>query len=570
MKWLAIAVGLLMGGALVSGCSSPSRTTGSAAVEPPRAAPGPGPDSTSVPSGSSRDASSRSPSASGNDRPATTVEPSPRAPQTRTPAPVRSESESALRALERSAGLDSPLKRKIQEWDRTIEAGLQAQAAVRWKGQGTLEPVRKQLQARVDSGRAGVVDLYLLGRVKGKMGLFEEARRCFCQALERDPEFLYAYEGLAVCEQNSPGKQEKADQNAILGQLKKAFRIWGDFPRGHLIHGMVLIEAGKPDAGLAALARIPEDHPLYANAAVAATKAYQQLGELDLALNRLSLARKKKPDDLDLDANYGLLLLQMARESGPGSSAEGRLKEAEKTLAHVLSRAPRHPEARIGLAFARLLRGQPQEARKLFVDVANDASLPRSYRVEAARWSRRIEQGGATGTKRSAAEVLAVLQNDPDPEHRREAASLLVKVRAKPVLMVFVQKLDVQQEPDEGVRVFAVKALGCSLRADDVSRLLAPRLDPGLEPSRLVRGAVAGALRRVPLEQAPLATLVQALEDPEPYVFREIRTTLQELTGKCFHMDFGGELTASDKASVIQAWKAWYKAWLMRHESRKG
>ncbi len=455
--------------------------------------------------------------------------------------------------LVKSAGLDSRLKRRIAAWDRDIETGLEAQERVRSQGRAAMEAWLDRLQKKTAAaGPVTVVDLYLKGRMLGKMGRVPEARSAFEEALKREPEFLFAYEGLALCTEREDGTP---DAEKAVSYLESAFRIWGDFPRGFLVLGLLQMRK-NPRAALATFEKIPEDHPVHGAAFEEVCKCHCMLKQVDVARVMLERALEKNPENLSWRILLGNILL-----------VTGKVSEGEAMFASVLKKAPRNPYALLGMAEVDARKDRIEEAVRKCDEVAQNTALPKHFRAQALRERNRLISGARRRV--TARELLDVLCKSPDPARRREAASVLVNVDQKPVLQAFLTRLNVKEEPDEGVRVFAVKAVSRILHASDIP-LLQGLLDREKEPSKLVRGAAARALGGVPRRYAPLAALIQALEDPEDYVFRQARAALQEISGERFHMDFGDALPLKKKAEVIAAWRRWLKAESARDEGRKG
>ena len=458
----------------------------------------------------------------------------------------------AAEELVKSAGLDSRLKRRIAAWDRDIEAGLEAQERVRTQGRAAKEACLDRLEKKCAAGLATVVDLYLKGRMFGKLGRVPEARSVFEEALKREPDFLFAYEGLALCTKRDDGTLDVEKAESF---LEKAFSIWGDFPRGFLVLGLIQMRK-NPRAALATLEKIPENHPVHTAAFEEVCKCHCMLKQVDVARVMLERALKKNPENQSWRILLGNILL-----------VTGKVSEAEVLFASVLKKEPRNPTALLGMAEVDVRKDRIEEAVRKYDEVARNPALQKHFRAQAVRERNRLISGARRRV--TARELLDVLRKSPDPARRREVASVLVNVDQKPVRQAFLTKMNVKEEPDEGVRVFAVKAVSRILHASEIP-LLRGLLDPKNEPSKLVRGAAARTLGGVPGRYAPLGALIQALEDPEDYVFRQARAALQEISGERFHMDFGDTLSPEKKAEVIAAWRRWLKAESARDPGRKG
>ncbi|MBN2491617.1 MAG: HEAT repeat domain-containing protein [Planctomycetes bacterium] len=455
------------------------------------------------------------------------------------PSPPRTD---ALDLLEKAAGLDSPLKRKIGRWDAQIEKTLAEQAAARRRGgKEALEELLAGLEACAAGGELDPVGHYLQGRLLGKLDRLEAARAAFGRSLELDPDFLYGYEGQAKCAQDEEGR---LDLEAVERLTDRAFRIWGEFPRGWLVRGQAHAVHAQLDEALAAFSRVPVQHPAAPEAAVGAAECHRRRGQLDLARASLRRALEAHPDEPALDLHLGIVLLE-----------EGNTDQARAAFVRVLAAEPDQPDARQGLAVVKARRGDLAGAAEDLLALSRDPALPRHYRRAALQQLSQLEaaaRGAGIGPQ-----LLERLDKSPDPAQRREAASVLYRVHDKAVLLVFLRKLDREMEPDEAVRVFAVKAIGSAGLPEDLPMLLVRLLDPAAEPSRLVRGAAANALGRVPLEHAPLAELVQALADPDDYVFGQVRAALQRITGQRLGPLPGDVPSAQERAQVLAAWRNW-------------
>lgn len=498
----------------------------------------------------------------------------------RTDPGASSRQASPLDLLHKSAGLDTPLKRKIAEWDRAIERGLAEQADVRRQGRAALQAMLKDAEAKEATGQATVVDFYLKGRLLGKLNRLEEARRVFAHTLTLDPEFLYAYEGQALCARTKEGSIEL---KAVQRLTDQAFRIWGGFARGNLILGQALVTNGRPQQALEVLDKIPPDHPAYVQATLAVATAYRALGQPSRVLLTLQNAVDRFPKSTILNAYLAMALIQ---------SSQGQpknLDRAEQTLNRWLMEDPTNPDARQFMAEVRIRRGQIEEAIEILERLAADEDLPEDYRrlvrtrIEKVKRFEKAKSAGHQGP--SLTELVETVKTDANPAKRRQAAAVLWQallecgpkgpMSSKEIFQVILKamssRLQVGIEPDERVRVFAVKAIGYALGVrwmapnEDIGKHLRRLLDPEVEPSRLVRGSVAAAFAHYPISIAPLPELVKALEDPEEYVFRQARTALQRITGQRFYLDIEGTLAADEMIKVIAAWQKWYGEWSARN-----
>jgi tetratricopeptide (TPR) repeat protein len=482
---------------------------------------------------------------------------------------------SALDLLQKSAGLDTPLKRKIAEWDRAIEAGLEEQAKARRKGRAALETMLKDAEASEAAGRVTVVDLYLRGRLLGKLDRLDEARKVFEHSLTLDPEFLYGYEGQALCARTREGSIELA---AVERLTDRAFRIWGGFPRGNLVLGQALVKNGRPQQALEVLDKIPPDHPAYVPATLAVAGAYGALGQPSRVLLTLQNAADRFPKSTVLNAYLAMALIQTSRGN------PRKLDRAEQTLERWLAEDPNNPDARRFMADVHIRRGQIEEGIAILERLAADPDLPRPYRRGVRMQIEQVKRAGRRGP--TLPELVETVKSDPDPAKRRQAASSLwgalhrfgprgsmeSKDTFQVILRAMFSRLQIGIEPDERVRVFAVRAVGYALGvrwmapSDEIGKYLRQLLDPEVEPSRLVRGSVAAAFAHYPIAIAPLPELLKALEDPEEYVFRQARSALQRITGKRFHLDIDGTLAPDEMIKVIAAWQKWYGEWSARNK----
>lgn len=486
---------------------------------------------------------------------------------------------SALDLLQKSAGLDTPLKRKIADWDRAIEAGLEEQAKARRKGRVALQAMLKQAEAKEAAGQATVVDLYLKGRLLGKLDRLDDARETFAHTLTLDPEFLYGYEGQALCARTTEGSIELA---AVERLTDRAFRIWGGFPRGNLVLGQALVKNGRPQQALVVLDKIPPDHPTYVPATLAVATAYGALGERSRVLLTLQNAVDRFPKSTVLNVYLAMALIQSSRGNPKN------LDRAQQTLERWLAEDPTNPDAHRFMADVRIRRGQIEEAIEILERLAADPDLPKLYRRGVRMQIEKVKRAGRRGP--TLTELVETVKSDPDPAKRRQAASSLwgallqfgprgpmeSKETFDVILKAMFSRLQIGIEPDERVRVFAVRAIGYALGVrwmapnEDIGNYLRRLLDPEVEPSRLVRGSVAAAFAHYPIAIAPLPELVKALEDPEEYVFRQARSALQRITGQRFHLDIGGTLAADEMVKVIAAWQKWYAEWSARNEKKRG
>lgn len=475
-----------------------------------------------------------------------------------TPTPERAEAgakpdeareESALSVLESAAGLDSRIKRTVERWDGQVEAGLRVQATARLAGREAMEQLLAKLRARPGDSP---VDAYLIGRLEGKLGRVDEARKAFRRALALDARFLWAHEGLAIClgqvADVDPGRSPApfADPEAVEAEIARAFAIWSAFPRGWLVLGQLHLQRLDPQRALDELTKIPEDHPAYRDAVLTKARCQMMLRKPELAVSALRDVLEKEPDNVEWLAQLGSALLDTRDTRG-----------AHDAFTRAAKLAPRHVPTRLGLAHCDELAGRREDAHRAYQALASDPDVPADVRRDALDGMRRIETGKRPGLSLST--LLVALRDSPDVEKRREAAAMLWQVRDDAVVRVFLRRLNPAVEPDERIRVYAVRALS---RLDDarfvrMGEVFVALLDPAREPSKLVRGLAVRQLGRFPAQIAPLDAMAGALADPESYVFAQARAALEQSTEHRELPSLQGELDEAARARVLAAWRAW-------------
>ncbi len=457
--------------------------------------------------------------------------------------------ESALSVLESAAGLDSRLKRTVERWDTQVEAGLRVQATARLAGPEALEGLLAKLRARPDRTP---VDAYLIGRLEGKLGRVAEARKAFREALALDKRFLWAHEGLAIClgqvADVDPGRGPAAfaDPEAVEAEIDRAFAIWSTFPRGWLVLGQLHLQRLDPQRALDELTKIPEDHPAYRDAVLTKARCQMMLRKPELAVSALRAVLEKEPDNVEWLAQLGSALIELRD-----------VRAARDVFERAAKLAPKHVPTRLGLAHTAELAGQQEDAHRGYQSLVSDPAVPANVRRDALDGMRRIETGRRPGLSLST--LLVTLRDSPDAEKRREAAALLWQVRDEAVLRVFVRRLNPRVEPDERIRVYAVRALSGldAQRFYHMRDVFVALIDPAREPSKLVRGLAVRQLGRFPAEVAPLDAMAGALADPEPYVFAQARAALEQSTEHRELPSLQGELDEASRARVLAAWRAW-------------
>lgn len=452
-----------------------------------------------------------------------------------------------MAALEQSAKLDTKLKRKVEAWDRAVEAGLRAQVDAQVRGNEAMRALRDTLRTRIDRGPVDVVDLYLAGRLEGKLGDVEAARSAFERALTLDDRFVYAHEGLALCEGQrlGVGDDDPLVAMRVEKRLAKAFDIWPDFPRGWLVLGQFRLNRLDPRGALEHFARIPREHPAYAEGVINICRCHLLMREPERAVIKLTDALERDTENLFYREMLGQALLE-----------KGDAEAAEAAFTYVHERAPKRPLTLLGLAQVDEARGRREEAFRRYREVAADENCARDARRDAMKGIARLR--GATQAP-SARELLYQLENSRDPADRRSAAAKLWPVGGEVLIRAFYTRINVKLEPDAGVRVYAVRALATHALGSSIE-IFSHLLNPEKEPSKLVRGAAAGALAGVPIEYAPLDALVAALGDEEGYVFRQARATLERVSGRRLRLDLAGDLDRAARAQVEAAWREWLAA----------
>jgi tetratricopeptide (TPR) repeat protein len=221
----------------------------------------------------------------------------------------------------------------------------------------------------------------------------EEARRCFEEALRRDPSFAPARSALALA------RLRAGDEEGALDEWRRAERSGPLDPASLRARAGILSRRGRIDEAIEDLRRAARAEPQRAALRAELALLYQQAGMRDQALREIRRGMEIDPDDAA--PRIALARIQ---------AAEGDPAAAERTLREVVATRPGNPEARLHLAALLARSGRADEAlRQIESAVASglDRSLlsaEPSFRILAGRpeFERLLEsprQGGVEGER---------------------------------------------------------------------------------------------------------------------------------------------------------------------------
>lgn len=184
----------------------------------------------------------------------------------------------------------------------------------------------------------------------------QNARNWYYRAIEKDPAFARAYAGLALSYAADFRNQWVEDREAALNQAadtaSTAQQIDPSIPEVYWVLGYVDAQKRKPDSALAHLHKALELDQSYADAHALMGGIDTYRGRPDLSIPRLRQAMRLNPG-----AGYLYYLLL-----GRAYFFIGNVEQAQINLRESLSRNPDNLEARIYLAAATAVSGDPDAA----------------------------------------------------------------------------------------------------------------------------------------------------------------------------------------------------------------
>lgn len=380
--------------------------------------------------------------------------------------------------------------------------------------------------------------LYLLGRVLGNAGKVEEARVQFEGALELDVHYPPAWRGMALVH------LRQREYETAAREARKAFEL------DPSVESVVIL-----------------------------ANCLQAKGDRPGAHRVLQEALAKSPGDNDLRSFYASLLIN-----------DQLYRDAEKELRQVIASEPGHLPARQALVFLLVNTGRRDEAaaecreaarrspgdprprlllRDLLVekeDFAGAAAvMEEALKLDLSPADRAKAAKDLEGLRAAAeapreerppdpAEVLKKLEST-DAAERREAMRTLWERDLRFLPEAALRRVT---DPDEGVRVYAVRLLGRYGDARAAGLLEVVLFHPkDRDPSAAVRAAAAEALGRLGTPAA-LPVLMRAVGEPEEGVFRAAVRGVQVLTGKCLLGDPEAPVPEAEGAAIRERYRRWW------------
>ncbi len=424
----------------------------------------------------------------------------------------------------RFSAWEASLRKKLDEMEKEVQAG---------RGEALLEKYTLAL-SRTDECESR----YLRGRLLGKLGRLEEARTEFACALEREPDYYFAHEGLAIYYL----QKERPDEAIV--SLERALAINPRFHRGRFTLGSVHVTRQAHDLALEELRKVPPEAADYYGARILIGQCRLSRKEFALAIAEFQVAQALNPDSVE--ASY--LIADAQRQSGDVGAA---LNSWEAILAN-------HPTEYFAAFLAGRCyydRGEMDKAEASLKTVL--ARAPESSRIDRAKVQALIDdiEAAKSGEPRddrvSLSEVVGRLEKDPDPKTRREAIRVLAAIGRKELITTFANAL---LDKDYGVRVIAAREMG-RLGGPDALPLVKRLLKE--DPSRLVRGAAASAIADIG-EASAVGALVESLKDSDPYVVDESIRAVSRLTKRSFVTASDTEWSAEERARLVSSIEAWW------------
>jgi HEAT repeat protein len=170
----------------------------------------------------------------------------------------------------------------------------------------------------------------------------------------------------------------------------------------------------------------------------------------------------------------------------------------------------------------------------------------------------RLEKEKIDPKKKSWNEWLEILLNSVEVERRREAVREVARFPwVDPKIPQALLRALGDSDPE--VRIIALKVLGREWPDDDsetlikLARILVRHKD---EKLRAVAARVLGRTNH----PASVPALIRVIEEPSPYVFREIHNSLNRVTNAYVEVVAPEEMDEAVRKRIGSAWKAWYEA----------
>lgn len=204
--------------------------------------------------------------------------------------------------------------------------------------------------AALDLDGDNVEALTYLGLIRVKEKRTEEGLVLYRRALDLDPSYVLASEGMATALTDEGTRLKLLGQtDAAMSKYREASSVCTDYAPAHYNQGIVLAERGCVQEALDSYARALELYPAYA-------EAYNNRGVLLKGLDRLPEAIEAYRACLDINPNFELgahnLSLALS-DLGTAVKAQGRIHEAINLYQQALYYNSNSPDAMYNLGWPR-------------------------------------------------------------------------------------------------------------------------------------------------------------------------------------------------------------------------
>jgi tetratricopeptide (TPR) repeat protein len=453
--------------------------------------------------------------------------------------------DAALRELRGDARpVSQDLERSKQKWpaaEREIEAGIAEQQKALDAGRQAAQDLELILQKRVEMQESPAA-YYLHGRFLGLLERVDEAATRFESALRIDPYFPWAHHGLGTA---FAMRGKFADASRA---YERALELNPGFVRSMEPLAVCLMQQNRLDDAERILRRLLELQKDDVLAWIALGKLMLQRTRYGDAVAALRKAVERRPNHPEA---LKFLALAMGRAGQP--------KDAITVYERLLRDDPNDVQAMLGIANSHFEIGENHVAADWYqkvVDNWTNSAPPKAELIPRIAELRRLPAVEKRDPRmKSPQEWAQILLNSTEPERCREAIRVLSTYPEydKDVYNAFLHAL---KNKDTEVKVLAIRELG--KRWEGLLHELTPILVLFLEDKeRLVRAMAARNLGGSE-DPAAVPSLVKALKERDPYVFREVHDALWRLTTSDMPAVLPRDLTPEVMTQTQAAWDAWY------------
>ncbi len=455
--------------------------------------------------------------------------------------------EDTLRELGGPIQGSEDLSRAKQRWpaqNREVEDGIAAQDLARGRGEAELNKSIAFYENRVEVKESGT-SLYLLGRALGLAGRVDEARTRFEAALRVDPFLPWAHHGLATCLATSERHEDAAKA------YRRALDLNPDFWRSYEPYAGVLMRIGRAGEAEPLLRKLVVARPEEAS-------AWITLGKLEAFRTKYSdaIAAFDKAVELRPGNEEALRLLGFACRKGD------RLDRAKAIYDQLLSANSKDYTLHIALGEVLERMGENASAASSFEKAAELAPAGAASDSEdllrhASELRDRPSRQKRNPKAKTPREWCDILLNSTEEERCLEAIRVLAAYTQidEDVHKTLLRSL---KNPSGKVRTLAIRTLvdryGPAI--GELVPLLALFID---DKDRNVRAFAVRALGEA-REPSAVPHLMRAIDESDPYVFREAHQALVVSTPAMVDAVLTQPLTIEMMVKTRLAWKTWYEA----------